>query len=197
MKGITALLGATALVAATPAAAQQIPLSFLTFYGINNTSGGPNISNLQFNFSLFADPNAAGTDLALNSFTSTVPLPGISDATNLRFRTQPGVPSDSGLGNFTRVTIYSVDAPTLLNFGFLIDSSGRPPRISVYTDLGGSLTLNGFRYGLEGGFPIATAFPVASAVPEPAAWAMMIGGFGMIGGVMRRRRNVQLSFAAA
>ena len=34
------------------------------------------------------------------------------------------------------------------------------------------------------------------AVPEPATWAMMIGGFGAIGGAMRyRRRNVAVSFA--
>jgi len=26
------------------------------------------------------------------------------------------------------------------------------------------------------------------AVPEPAAWAMMIGGFGLVGGTLRRRR---------
>lgn len=30
--------------------------------------------------------------------------------------------------------------------------------------------------------------PVASAVPEPAGWAMMIGGFGLVGGAMRRRK---------
>ena len=30
--------------------------------------------------------------------------------------------------------------------------------------------------------------PVSGAVPEPATWAMMIGGFGLIGGTMRRRR---------
>ena len=36
----------------------------------------------------------------------------------------------------------------------------------------------------------------ASAVPEPATWAMMIGGFGMIGGAMRsRRRKTTVSFA--
>ena len=29
-----------------------------------------------------------------------------------------------------------------------------------------------------------------SVVPEPASWAMMIAGFGLIGGVMRRRRMV-------
>ncbi len=27
-----------------------------------------------------------------------------------------------------------------------------------------------------------------AAVPEPASWAMMIGGFGMVGGAMRRRK---------
>jgi hypothetical protein len=36
---------------------------------------------------------------------------------------------------------------------------------------------------------------VAGAVPEPATWAMMIGGFGMVGGAMRRRRSVKVSFA--
>jgi hypothetical protein len=34
----------------------------------------------------------------------------------------------------------------------------------------------------------------APAVPEPASWAMMVGGFGLIGGAMRRRR-VSVSFA--
>ncbi len=34
-----------------------------------------------------------------------------------------------------------------------------------------------------------------SAVPEPATWAMMIGGFGLIGGALRRRAHVRVSFA--
>lgn len=34
-----------------------------------------------------------------------------------------------------------------------------------------------------------------SAVPEPAAWAMMIGGLGLIGGAARRRRSERVTFA--
>ncbi|HEU0095325.1 MAG TPA: PEPxxWA-CTERM sorting domain-containing protein [Rhizomicrobium sp.] len=37
--------------------------------------------------------------------------------------------------------------------------------------------------------------PVTSAVPEPATWAMMLAGFGALGGVMRRRQRVVLHFA--
>lgn len=41
-----------------------------------------------------------------------------------------------------------------------------------------------------------TATTAAGAVPEPATWAMMIGGFGMVGGAMRRRKvATTVSFA--
>lgn len=36
---------------------------------------------------------------------------------------------------------------------------------------------------------------VVAAVPEPSTWAMLILGFGMVGGTMRRRAKAQLSFA--
>jgi len=32
-------------------------------------------------------------------------------------------------------------------------------------------------------------------VPEPASWAMMLGGFGLVGGAMRVRRKSAVSFA--
>lgn len=38
---------------------------------------------------------------------------------------------------------------------------------------------------------VGQAAPVASAVPEPATWGMMVLGMGLVGGVMRRRRNVR------
>jgi hypothetical protein len=34
-----------------------------------------------------------------------------------------------------------------------------------------------------------------AAVPEPASWALMLGGFGAIGGVMRARRKIAVRFS--
>lgn len=50
------------------------------------------------------------------------------------------------------------------------------------------------------GYTISTAqmyrdFFAVGAIPEPATWAMMIGGIGAIGGSLRRRRSVKVSFA--
>ena len=36
----------------------------------------------------------------------------------------------------------------------------------------------------------------AGAVPEPASWALMIGGFGLVGGTMRRRRTATTAIVA-
>ena len=33
------------------------------------------------------------------------------------------------------------------------------------------------------------------SVPEPASWAMMVGGFGVVGGALRGRRKATISFA--
>jgi hypothetical protein len=41
----------------------------------------------------------------------------------------------------------------------------------------------------------AVAPPPGGGVPEPAAWAMMLAGFGVIGGALRRREKVAVSFA--
>ena len=46
--------------------------------------------------------------------------------------------------------------------------------------------------GSSGAVLYSTGTP--PAVPEPISWALMLGGFGMIGGVMRARRNTEVSF---
>lgn len=39
------------------------------------------------------------------------------------------------------------------------------------------------------------SFAGTSAVPEPASWALMIGGFGLVGVALRRRRTVRAAIA--
>jgi len=56
-----------------------------------------------------------------------------------------------------------------------------------------SLTITGDgAAGLPAGFGVRLD-SVGSAVPEPATWAMMIGGFGAVGAVARRRRPTLVS----
>ncbi|MDX3885654.1 MAG: choice-of-anchor A family protein [Sphingomonas sp.] len=45
-----------------------------------------------------------------------------------------------------------------------------------------------FYVGRFTGYDLVTNPPVSAPVPEPASWAMMIAGFGLIGGMLRRAR---------
>jgi hypothetical protein len=38
-------------------------------------------------------------------------------------------------------------------------------------------------------------FGTFSGVPEPATWGLMILGFGLVGGAMRRRQTISLRYA--
>jgi len=57
---------------------------------------------------------------------------------------------------------------------------------------GSSTTLSFYEFSQSGASPIIdnvlVTGPSAAAVPEPAAWALMIGGFGLAGATLRRRR---------
>ena len=48
--------------------------------------------------------------------------------------------------------------------------------------------INGFTY-------IDPANPNSGAVPEPGTWALLILGFGAIGGAMRRKGRARLIYA--
>ena len=46
------------------------------------------------------------------------------------------------------------------------------------------------------GYAIDTAAIHAAFIPEPAEWALMIGGFGLVGGALRRRKaSVRVTYA--
>jgi len=63
-----------------------------------------------------------------------------------------------------------------------------------FTATGTSTTLNFLAVGSGSYGTALDGITVTSAVPEPASWAMMIGGFGIAGGAMRRRTRSTLAF---
>jgi hypothetical protein len=71
-------------------------------------------------------------------------------------------------------------------------SLGQCTNSSVGEIMGNTLTA----YNLDFINAYLAAHPsVAPAVPEPASWAMMIGGFGLVGGTARRRRRSTVTYA--
>ncbi|MES2289998.1 MAG: PEPxxWA-CTERM sorting domain-containing protein [Pseudomonadota bacterium] len=55
--------------------------------------------------------------------------------------------------------------------------------------------INSYAFESVAGATITASTAIPAAVPEPATWAMMIGGFGVMGVAMRRRRRTTVSFA--
>lgn len=76
------------------------------------------------------------------------------------------------------------ESTSAVNYGYLTLTSTGP--------LGFPATVNGWTFENNGG--AITVPGVAPAIPEPATWTMMLAGFGIVGGVMRRRQRTTVSF---
>jgi hypothetical protein len=90
----------------------------------------------------------------------------------------------TGDGAFAPVDLSSFGTVLSLTLGF-----GYVPRPDRAPFSGPTTIFDNFSY-------TNLVFDPALSVPEPATWAMMIGGMGMVGGAMRRRRRkVAVGFA--
>lgn len=65
---------------------------------------------------------------------------------------------------------------------------------ATFADLGNITKFTFRNQSAEAQFDNITLLP-AAAVPEPATWAMMISGFGLIGGTLRRRTMLNAKLA--
>ncbi len=86
--------------------------------------------------------------------------------------------------NFTTVTLngtpFTLSPTGQFEFGSII--------LSTMTGVQ-TLSVAGLSFG-NGSFGGQITFtPMAAAVPEPATWALMLTGFGIVGGAMRRRKQ--------
>lgn len=139
------------------------------------------------NFDNITNTGSFAADGLVGSFTRTFFL----DFTSL------------GTGTFTVTTASSTVNFTSGSFGgtnFAFSTClgglacGIIQNVSISQGLQQALSISG-NAGAGGSFGGSIAFSPA-AVPEPASWALLIGGFGLAGGVLRRR-FLKVSFAAA
>ena len=80
------------------------------------------------------------------------------------------------VGNNIGLVSYTV-SPNTPGFGFFIQNPGGAPII------------NSLVYSTGGGQVWTSSRVTVAAVPEPAAWAMMIAGFGLAGAALRTARR--------
>ncbi len=199
------LLSALALAAVSPAQA-----AFVTFDGVAT----PGMSA----FGNGASYSENGLDFTSSRADSDSLLQW---GTNNSFNAQPGGATmfQNWIGEFLIVSKTGGGSFKLNSFD-LADAfnSGSPSVIPFsYTDASGvhnlSLTLDStvglqtFVQNLSGvtSFSLQQVSPyfqidnivynAAGGVPEPAAWAMMLAGFGLVGSAMRRRSKVAVTFA--
>ena len=89
--------------------------------------------------------------------------------------------------NFTSVTFNGVE--------FNILAQGRQEFRNLFDQVilagNNTITVRGTS-GAQGAFSGTISL---AAIPEPATWAMMVGGFGVIGASMRRRARVKIAYA--
>jgi len=166
-----------ALFAVAPASAATVQSSTIFFDGTSTGTFGATISgtgafSAPFQFTV---PSAGSAGVSV-----TATLKSASDIQNLSV-------SLNGVSYpITQVTATVPGFPFVYKFGgFSQDvSSGIQNLVvsgttSVSSSFGGSINF-------------------IAAVPEPASWALMIGGFGLVGGAMRRRAkqaNVSVAYA--
>ena len=144
-------------------------------------NGSPD-SSVNQTFTATFDPNSAGPMISGYATSSTLPS----------FNLPLGL-EITKFGTFLGFTLYGTPFGTSVTgftddfyTQFLTDLDGNP---------NGSATS---AYSSGGAFFDSTSGRVSiveAAVPEPATWALMIAGFGLVGGAMRRRRIAKVSYA--
>jgi hypothetical protein len=176
-----------ALTIAAPASAQTFVVDAMA----NSSSGGTGLASIAL---------IAGQTFTISSSTddlwSAGALPRYSDANGLTGVRLATATDDSGQPVGTQIGadfgLWSQNSLSAA-YGSLVGELN-----GVYMLLGAngsfvassSGTLNLYYWDSNNGDNFGTIAFDITAVPEPAAWSMMIGGFGLAGAAVRRRKPV-------
>lgn len=181
-------LSAVALAAAAPADAATILLNagFEDGSLANWNASGAVLSNAQARTGLYS-ASAFGSDSIRQNFAAIA----TSQITEVSFWI---LRAD---GPFSSYRFLYSDNTTGFFLANGIGTSGWR-FFNVTANLAANKNLVGFEiFGTTPGPAYLDDFTInVGAIPEPASWAMMISGFGLIGAAARRRPRVTMSYAA-
>ena len=149
-------------------------------------------------------PQIAGGDLAAYSFSVTGTSAAYNDATRtVTYGNVVGTINGYGqvVQNLAPTTLTVTFDPTFATATILgqllsagpVTPAGFPGPIDFTPANGAVISGIYTSFGTSGGGGSVTGsitFPGVTGVPEPTTWAMMIGGFGLVGASMRRRKAV-------
>lgn len=123
-------------------------------------------------------PPGAFTDI----YSFVIPMDGIASGSITT--------NTSVLGSTTDLDLTSVffNGVRLTGIGVGLNEALFANSVPIFANAVNTITINGFSrgngsYGARGSF-----MPISAAIPEPATWAMLILGFGVVGQAVRRRR---------
>jgi len=96
----------------------------------------------------------------------------------------------NSISSYVHEIVSTTDFTAPLSYTF---QAGDQNNSSFYLREGTDSTFSRYAYGNLSARSVTIV--EAGAVPEPATWTMLIVGFGLVGGVMRRRQKAGVRYA--
>ena len=178
----SALLGTALALSALAAQAQTTTFNFSYSFDPNNTGNGAPV-NITGSFSGIEVGNLISSisDITLSingiQFTGPIVVEAADAGGNWSSSVAPVISTDVGLANFVFADADVANHPDAVNNFFYI-SGGQVFALDFNVTDAGNNPLQGYETA-------ANASWTVSAVPEPASWALLAAGMGLV--VLRRR----------
>ena len=155
----------------------------ITFFADNGASGTVLNGNYVISFSSTTDAIGSGYPVSNVANTASFYTGNLGGAVGASFSvTGANYVFNPSNGNLLMDIIVT-------NQDYVSNGSGNSYNKADYTGVQTSRAVDAVTGVYSGAGGLVTEFNTSPAVPEPASWALMIAGFGMMGAAMRRRRT--------